>query len=144
VAKAAAEKHNDEDQLAREHVELLPKQSTDKLAAAEAAVSNAPDTEGQLPDQLRGIDDLEPALKAGLQAYFAKKKAAHLAAMASTAAAPGGGNSPGASAPGQGTAAAAAAVAAAKACEDIDPGRKGNEGDEKGDEAMRRRLAPDA
>jgi hypothetical protein len=133
VAKAAAEKQQEEDQLAKERVELVARQNADKLAAAEAAVSGALQSESQVPDPFRGMEDLEPELKAGLQAYFARKRAN--GASASSPAAPAGSE--------KGTSEeVASAVAAAQGLRGMAVD-EGTEGD-KGDEAKRRKLGGEA
>jgi hypothetical protein len=139
AAKAAAEKKLEEDQLAKERVELVAKHNATKLAEAEAAAGGAAAAD-RLPEQLQGLEDLDPVLKAGLQAYFAKKAAATQRQQPPPTM-ENGGSQP----PDDPATAVAAATAAAAQLTRADRGQGGDGDDNMGGEteeaAKRRRLA---
>jgi archaellum component FlaC len=134
TAKAAAEKRAEEDQLAIERVELVAKQAAAAAPGGDVNTSPGDDT---IPEQLRGmgLEGLDPGLRAGLRAFFAKKAATGTGppAPAAAPAAPAGPE-------------AAATAAAAAAAEILGRGAGGDatmsEGSEKEEEeaSKRRRL----
>jgi hypothetical protein len=133
TAKAATDKQAEEEQLARERVELVAKQNATKLAEAEAAAGRSTGG-GSLPEQFRGLlEDLDPGLKAGLQEYFARKASAAAPPPIPPPTATRVPQTP----PGEPAAAVAAAAAAAAQIVDDSMGDNGEGGD---DAAKRRRV----
>jgi hypothetical protein len=135
TAKAVAEKRAEESQLAVERAELVAKQAA---VTAPGGNSSTDSGDGTIPEQLRGLglEGLDPALRAGLRAFFASKAAAGTVPPAPEAAAAGP----------AGPEAEAAAAAAAAAAEALGRGAgvdaimaEGNEGETE-DAAKRRRL----
>jgi hypothetical protein len=147
ASKAAAEKKLEEDQLAKERVELVAKQNASKLAEAEAAAGGGTAAD-PWPEQLRGLDDLDPGIKAGLQAYFSSKRAAAGTAQAASASP----QPPGSSGGGQpklpddlsSAVAAAAAAAATRVGQGDDAEMQRGDENEGGEDSKRRRLAGSA
>jgi hypothetical protein len=74
-AKAVAEKRAEETQLAVERAELVAKQAA---AATPGGDGNPAASDDSIPEPLRGLglDGMDPALRAGLRAFFATKAAA--------------------------------------------------------------------
>jgi hypothetical protein len=155
AAKAAAEKKLEEEQLAKERVELVARHNAAKLAEAEAAAGGSSGNGSRLPSQLRGLEDLDPVLKAGLEAYFARKAEAAAAATAAPppavppavppiapAATARPSTQPVAAAAEKLAAARAAAASVASQLADCD--RDGGEHKGEGDDAKRRRLEQSA
>jgi hypothetical protein len=139
TAKAVAEKRAEETQLAVERVELVARQAAATTSGGDGNPGGGDDA---IPEQLRGLglDGMDPGLRAGLRAFFARKAAAGSASMppAGAAAAPANG-SPGSEA----AVAAAAAEAAARAAEVLD-GADADMQKEEEEAKKRRRLGETA
>jgi hypothetical protein len=138
TAKAVAEKQAEESQLAIERAELVAKQAAASTPGGSNGSNSMDSGDGTFPEQLRGLglEGLDPALRAGLRAFFASRAAAGTAPPAPAAAA----------ASSAGPAADATAAAAAAAAEVLGRGAgvdaimaEGSEGETE-DAAKRRRL----